>query len=529
MRAAIYCRVSTEDQEREGSSLDTQLAACRKKATELGYEVSEQHIIREVYSGLSLERPKLDQLRQWLRNKEISGAVVYSTDRLSRDPLHLLLLVGEFDGAKAPLVFVTEPLDNSMEGQLLGYVRGWASKLEAFKIRERSIRGKRQRAREGRLPAANHARLYGYIYIRGKGKGEGIRQINEQEAKWVREMYSWLVEERLSSESITNRLRGLGIRTPSGRGYWVSSTVKKILKNPAYCGRTYAFTCTYGEPKFRLKPDVKRKNTGIIRKPREEWIEIPGATPAIISEELYNAAQDRLAENRKMALRNSRRQYLLHGHIYCQRCSRAFWGSPGIKKRRDKQYCYPFYQCSGKLRKVTPVKCDNRRYNAKQLESTVWREVEKILSQPEVIFDELAKSIGQNKANLWEKELEGVKIQLKNRGKQKDRAWKAYEITGDEDKFREEIAAIDREIIDLQNKKSQLESQILSDRQFTPDISDIQKACQVVASNLGQLSFEDKRLALDALKIRILVDGDAISIQGAIPIPIGHTADTVSR
>jgi len=47
MRAAIYCRVATEDQEREGTSLDSQLEACLNKAHELGYEVPEKFIIIE--------------------------------------------------------------------------------------------------------------------------------------------------------------------------------------------------------------------------------------------------------------------------------------------------------------------------------------------------------------------------------------------------------------------------------------------------------------------------------------------------
>ncbi|MCL0077341.1 recombinase family protein, partial [Dehalococcoidia bacterium] len=137
MKAALYARVSTEDQEREGTSLQSQEKACLKKASELGYEVPDGYLLKEVYSGLTLDRPRLTQLRQWVRNKEIDAVVLYSTDRLSRDPVHLLLLVEELDKAKVALIFVTEPMDNSMEGQLLSFVRGWASKLEAIKIKER--------------------------------------------------------------------------------------------------------------------------------------------------------------------------------------------------------------------------------------------------------------------------------------------------------------------------------------------------------------------------------------------------------
>lgn len=526
--AVAYCRVSTENQEREGSSLDSQLEGCITKGQESGYNVPEDRIIKEVWSGLTLERPKLTELRQWVRNRETDAVIVYSTDRLSRDPVHLLVLAEEFDKAKVPLIFVTEPMDNSMEGQLLSYVRGWASKLEAVRIAERTKRGRRDRACQGKLPSGSHARLYGYTYIRGRGVGEGIRYVNEQEAKWVREIFRWLVEERMSGEAITNRLRDLAVPTPSGRGYWQSCTVKQILKNPAYCGKTYAFTRTYGEPSYRLKANPKRKKSGVIWKPKDEWIEIPNATPPIIGEALFNAAQDRLAENRKMATRNCKGDYLLHGHVYCQRCGRAFWGAQGNKPRNGKQYRYPFYQCSGKRKKVTPIRCDNRQHNAKRLEELVWTEVQKTLSQPEIILHELEKRKAEQKTSLWERDLETIVVQLENREKQKDRIWKAFEITGDEEKFRADIATVDREIRELRREKAKLESQIQATREFDPNIDDIKKACQLIADNLNSLSFDEKRLALSALQMKILVDGDSITIQGVVPVPVGSIADTES-
>ncbi len=75
MKAAIYCRVSTEDQEREGTSLQSQLEACKKPAYERGFEVREEYIILETCSGLTLDRPGLDQLRQWVRDKEVDAVI----------------------------------------------------------------------------------------------------------------------------------------------------------------------------------------------------------------------------------------------------------------------------------------------------------------------------------------------------------------------------------------------------------------------------------------------------------------------
>ena len=55
-RAAIYTRVSTLAQEDEGSSLETQLEACIRYAVQNGYEVDDNHVYREVYTGTELWR-----------------------------------------------------------------------------------------------------------------------------------------------------------------------------------------------------------------------------------------------------------------------------------------------------------------------------------------------------------------------------------------------------------------------------------------------------------------------------------------
>ena len=62
MIAAIYCRVSTEEQGKEGTSLESQQKACLKTAAGLGYDVPSSLIFVEMYSGLKLDRPKLNVL-----------------------------------------------------------------------------------------------------------------------------------------------------------------------------------------------------------------------------------------------------------------------------------------------------------------------------------------------------------------------------------------------------------------------------------------------------------------------------------
>lgn len=528
-KTAIYCRVSTEDQEREGTSLQSQLDACNRLAMERGFEVPEKFIVLETYSGLSLDRPKLAELRQWVRDKEVDVVVAYTLDRLSRDPVHFIILQEELERVGVELIMVTEDVDSSDMGKLIAHIKGFAAKLEAEKIKERTMRGKRARALAGKLPANSHAHLFGYSYLPGKGIGEGVRYIDEQQAGVVKQIYQWLLE-GLSTDAITYKLRDLLIPTPTNKGHWMRSTVLGILKNPAYYGKTYAFTRTYGKPKRRLKPDTKRKNTGVIWKPKEEWLEIPNATPPIISESTYNAAQERLEQNRRMATRNSKNEYLLHGHIYCVRCGRAFWGAPGIKPRNGKRYEYPFYQCSGRLKKVTPVKCNNRQYNAKKIEELVWVQIEEVLRNPELILAELERREQEQESSMWQRDLERLISQLANKKKQKDRVWTAFRITGDEDTFRRDIALLDREFQQAEAEIARLEERIESNKQFTLNTDNLKQACEVVANNLKTINFEEKRLILQALQVRVSIDGDNINLCGAIPLQtVGHIVDSTSR
>ena len=82
-RAAIYVRVSTDEQAEKGYSLPSQLEACRRYADQFGYEVIGE--FSDDYSGRKLNRPGLDQVRDLICARKIDALIVYSPDRLVRD------------------------------------------------------------------------------------------------------------------------------------------------------------------------------------------------------------------------------------------------------------------------------------------------------------------------------------------------------------------------------------------------------------------------------------------------------------
>jgi len=474
MRAAIYCRVSTEEQEREGTSLQTQLEACLKRCQDKDYGVA--HRFSEAYSGLTLDRPKLNELRELVRSGDIDIIMVYCLDRLSRDPTHGVILTQELEKYHVTLEAVTEDIDTSELGKLISYIRGFASKLEAEKIRERTSRGRRARLQSGKLLGGVSANLYGYRYQCGSGIGEGTRYIDSKEAEVVRQIYDWYLSGDTLNKIVT-KLYALGIPSPKGNRKWDRSSLWSMLKNRGY--------------------------TGVA-----EFCGIQINHDAIILPEVYEKVEAKFKRNKELSPRNSKGQYLLSGHVFCSNCGRRLCGTSykvnGIK--------YRYYYCTNGSKRVSLDPCPTENISAESLESSVWTEVKKALLDPEII----ARGLESIDREDYSKEMETIEARLKHFEGEKDRCWKAYLLTGDEPKFKDEIEKVTKTIGELEERYKELQS-LQETINGMPTLEDVAAACEIVRGNLGNLTHQEKRICLEALNIRVRV-GDKIRLEGVLPI-----------
>ena len=508
--AAIYCRVSTEDQEREGTSLQTQLEACLNYCRGKGYNVV--YRFSEAYSGLTLERPKLSELRELIRNEQIDVVVVYCLDRLSRDPTHGVILTQELEKHGVTLEAVIETVDSSELGKLISYIRGFASKLEAEKIRERTMRGRKAKAKQGQIPSGGFAKLYGYDYIKVAVKGGGRRVINEAEAGLVSQIFRWLVEDRLSTKAIAKILQAMPAPTKTGKP-WTRQTVLGIIKNPAYIGKTYAF---------------RKGKSG--DKPMTEWIEIPGVTPPIVDETLFEAAQRQLEENRNNSPRNTRRQYLVSGHLLCRKCGRPYYAYFKSERRNGKRLEYRRYRCSSSLRTVEPIcRCHNKGWSATRLEQLVWDQVEQVINKPEIIVSEIEKQQQEaNQVGVLEAELHQLERQLKALDREQEQLLQ-WALKG----FPEETVVAENKRINqkrstLHAQKAELEKQVKASQEAVISLPKLKHFVELMREKLFALDFDAKRMALDMLGIKVWLDGYNVEITGTIPILEGEIVTTQS-
>ena len=173
---AIYARVSTEEQAKHGFSLNDQIRQCRMKA-----ETNKvKEYVDDGISGEFLDRPALTKLREDVREGIINKIICLDPDRLSRKLMNQLIITDEFDRRGIELVFVNGEYSKTPEGNLFYSMRGAIAEFEKSKINERMSRGRREKARQGKV--LRDFQVYGYSY----DKESEQFLVNEDEVAIVR-------------------------------------------------------------------------------------------------------------------------------------------------------------------------------------------------------------------------------------------------------------------------------------------------------------------------------------------------------
>lgn len=498
--AAIYCRVSTEDQEREGTSLQTQLENCLTYCQAKGYEVVYRY--SEAYSGLSLERPELDKLRGMVQDDRIDVVVVYSLDRFTRDPVHGVILLQECEKHGVKLEAVTDTVDNSETGKLIYYIKGYAAKLDAERRKDATGRGKKALLRQGKLPQGTGIGIYGYQWD-GKSKK---RILIELEAKVVEKIFTMVAESK-SVFVVARELNRQGIPTKGSKPdrilSWHPLTVKRIIKNQAYVGKTY----------FGTTHRTSKAATTAI--PQDQWTLLPDVTPAIISQELFDRANSELVKP-KLRPGRAMQDYLLKSHVFCPKCGRPLIGAWLSRK-------YRYYQCSGARPTASRGKvCDAKYVRADWLEQTTWDKIKDILQNPDVILEQVKREMqtAQEGGNLEAIDTEVVIIErrLRSYPGQKRRLLQAFKINGfEKDDILDELNQLQQD----KDRDLKRHSELKQSRATLVSLAQVEvkltALCKNSSYNTENCSAQDKKQAFDMLDIKVYASSDRLDIKGVIP------------
>lgn len=518
--AAIYARVSS-DRQKEDHTIGSQTEALIKYAQNEGYTIPLEWVFQdEGYSGATLVRPGLERLRDLASEGQVETLLIYSPDRLSRKYAYQVLLIEEFSRNGVGIEFIKSPKATTPEEELLLQFQGMIAEYERAQIVERSRRGKRHRAKSGSINVLSGA-PYGYRYIKKTENSSAYYEVIERQAEVVRSVFNLYTEGDLSINAIARWLNEKDIPTRRGVCRWERSTVWGMLRNPAYKG-----TACFGKTKrakrqrvtrpLRVRGGFSPRSSCSQERPREEWIEIP--VPAIVREETFALAQERLEQNKRHSPRHTIEPTLLQGMLVCSRCGYAFYRS---STRTSKRKIY-YYRCLGSddYRHPNGRICLNRPIRQDYLDEVVWKHVVELLENPEMIRAEIRRRIRQiQDSSPTKRRKEVVEKDIVRVDKGIEKLLDAYQ----EDLL--QLEELRRRIPDLRKRQQSLKSELGSLEAATVTQQGFLRLAENMEDFLGRLrKSADSMGVVEHQKIlrlvvkEILIDLETIKIRHSIPL-----------
>jgi site-specific DNA recombinase len=500
----VYLRVSTEEQ-RERQSIATQ----RDFATR--YCDLHQHPVYATYADdgvtgtLPLEnRPAGIQLLRDARAGKFDQLLVFKLDRLGRDTRLILNAVAELEKYGVRVRSMTEEFDTATAtGRLmLTFLSGFAAH-ERELIRERSVAGTNRKVEAGVWLGGIVP--YGYRSVGEKGQArlvindDPIPGFDLSEAEVMRTIYRMCVTEKQSCMKIATHLTRVGIPcgsagiSDSGRRnrrtapIWRPSHVRNMIAN-----RTYMGEHVFGK---RTKNPSRKQ--------------ITRAVPAIVSADVWAAAQEVLRSNRIVCKRTTKQPYLLRGLIKCGLCGLTFSGMRAKPPQRDHYYRCNGHQFARGLYGTLDKKCNSKGLNGDYVERLVWADIEAFLRNPGEIVERLRQrfSMEDDERQRRRKDLDALKARLGEKTAERERMLGLFRRGRiDDATLDQHLDMIDAESAGLHAEIEQA-ARVLSADEHAAQLQSAESLLITLRDRLaGPISPEIKRRIIEVLVERVQAD-----------------------
>ncbi len=516
MRTAIYVRVSTQRQA-QTQTIEQQLALLHAHLRAQGEDLPAENIFRDDgYSGASLNRPGLDQLRDKIKAADFDRVLVTAPDRLARNYVHQMVLLEELERYGCEVQFLDRPMSQDPHDQLLLQIRGAVAEYERTLISERMRRGRQQKLRSGTLLPWS-VPPYGYRVDPDRPRDpEGV-YLDPAEAVVVKELFAAYADESVSLGDLARRLSTAGVATATGKRRWQITTLRNLLTNPTYTGQVYT-------DRSRARAVRRRQSalhpvghaSGKTAVPREQWT--PAASvPAIVSPAQYELVQAKLARNQAFARRNNKAHpYLLRALVSCGLCGLS------CTARTVQPGGYSYYFCHGKRARSQSARdthCASRCIPVQALDELVWQDLCEVLRHPETVAYALERAHG---GHWLPQELQVRKEALRkgqaSLAQQLERLTQAYLMAViPVAEYQRRRTELERKRHALEQQAKQLESQVDQQEALAGVIGSVAAFCQRVQRGLTSATFEHKRTLVELLIDRIVVSNGDVEIRYVIP------------
>jgi len=474
-KGVIYARVSTERQ-RELHTIASQISILPEIIKQKGYVQVFDPYVDDGISGETIEdRPAMTKLLEDAEQGLFDAVFVIDIDRLTRAKKSIDWEIIKDVFRKNNVLLVTPSQEYNFEDEDQEFISDIFSRISAYekkKILRRMLRGKREKAKQGVFFGGKAP--YGYTWHEDSKQYE----IVEEEAKVVSSIFNLCIEGS-SIVKIQEHLNDFGIPTPvDAKGYnhkrkskkWAKSTVRRILTNSMYAGEF-------------IRWQNKRYDKNVLSlRPKEEWI--TAESPAIISKDVFDLAKSALEGRKALSTRNSKREYLLSGLIYCESCNCKMSGE-----------CYTnrYYICANGRRKHLDKDCPSRSIKGEYIEDAVWTEISRLLKNPSLLKQSIIQSEKTSSTKNNFNELSGM---LKEKETEEERLLDLYQLG------KVDINKLNARIEKLNSEKGVIRKNIgeLKDRnKIDNSLKTINELKFELEADIDSFEFEQKRKVLKIL------------------------------
>ncbi|MER9952943.1 recombinase family protein [Mesorhizobium sp. M0047] len=335
-------------------------------------------------------------------------------------------------------------------------------------------------------------------------------------------MFEKYTVDGLSIGALARLINERGLATRQRVTRWERSVVWGMLRNPAYKG-TACFGKTQVAPRqkvtkpFRLSGRASfSENTSQHERPREEWIEVP--VPAIVTEETFALAAERLTDNKRFAPRRTIEPSIVQGLVSCRKCGYALSRTSTRTSARKIHY----YRCLGtdSWRHLGGSVCDSRPIRQDLLDEVVWREVMRLIEDPTLIRAELDRRLDAARAaEPTKRRQEALERDCVRVSKSMERLVTAYQ----EDLL--SLEELRRRMPELRAREQTMRTQLQAIRDQAADRMTFLRLAETLTAFLQKLrasaqslDVSDRQRVVRLLVKDVLVDDDAVIIRHSLPM-----------
>src|SRR3954464_11574859 len=257
-----------------------------------------------------------------------------------------------------------------------------------------------------------------------------------------------------------------------------------------------------------------RRAHGVYDVAPGEWISVP--VPPLVEEELFEAAREQLAENRRRNRQHAHGQrYLLQGLIKCQQCGYAYYGKAiSLRSAKGKRRAYAYYRCCGSDadRFGGERLCANPQVRTDRLDEAVWREVERVLQDPSWIAAEYERRLDQAR-DPTTVNLAGIEAQIAKLRRGMGRLIDGYaEGLIDKADFEPRVAGLRQRIKSWDEQATTLRDEVAQRAALSLIVGRLQDFVRQVRDRMSAVDWSLQRDLIRVLVKRVEIDRGEINV-----------------